>query len=908
MIILKKSCTFYPKSITYLNKLLRAYLWLGIVFSFFAASNLPAQGIWRQLGQDIDGEASGDNTGHSVSISADGQRVAIGAPANDDNGDLAGQVQIYELKGSSWMQLGGDIHGEAAGDFSGNSVSLSADGKRVAIGAPAFLSGQAGYVQVYEYNGHAWIQLGANIDGAASGDQNGWAVSLSADGQRVAIGAPTHKDENGNATGQVRVYQYNGKHWSQIGANMDGEATDDNSGWSVSLSANGQRVAIGAPGSSNRPSTNQVQVYEYNGSNWVQLGSDIEGKEEREQFGLSISLSSDGNRVAIGAPFSSANGFQTGRVEVYEYNGSNWVQIGAEIRGKTSREESGTSVSLSADGQQLAIGVPKTEQTKDGNGRGQVRLYEYNGNTWMPLGAFIDGEALGNNSGTSVSLSADGSRVAIGAPLNAANRQAGHVRVYEFDADPRAFAITRLILVNTEANIIGANRDLRELSAQDEIDLARYQDFGLNIRAEAQGNVGSVVFTGNGFSPNPKIENLAPYALGGDANGNFNNIKNQFQAGETLTITATPYEHANGQGRAGEAFTSVVRIVNTSENPAPRLFLVNANSNQDIRELSAQDEINLSAFEDIGLNIRAEAPGEVESIVFTGNGFSPNPKIENLAPYALGGDANGNFNNIKNQFQAGDILTITARPYTQNNGQGVAGNAATFQIRIKDESHTEFPRLALINTTNQQLIGPLQQATISASDLDKRGVVLQTQPAHTNLGLIRFQLNGEFAQAEGLAPYSLAGDANQSGEIFPLTQEPKVIDLLNLSGQNTLQALGEGINLTVSFSITGASPAKLKITGTDQPLPRTTKARVYPVPLEGRSIFVSFLEPVFGEVRYTIWDQEGHEVSRGSQVLMSDQQALEIKLPPRWEAKQGTFYLQVEGANFPPELHRLLKH
>ncbi|MDB4018889.1 hypothetical protein N9453_03430, partial [Aquiluna sp.] len=88
-----------------------------------------------QLGIDIDGEAAGDNSGHSVSLSSDGTRLAIGDRFNDANGGDSGRVRIYGWDGSDWVQLGSDIDGEAADDSSGYSVSLSSDGNRVAVGA-----------------------------------------------------------------------------------------------------------------------------------------------------------------------------------------------------------------------------------------------------------------------------------------------------------------------------------------------------------------------------------------------------------------------------------------------------------------------------------------------------------------------------------------------------------------------------------------------------------------------------------------------------------------------------------------------------------------------------------------------------------------------------------------------------
>ena len=84
---------------------------------------------------DIDGEAADDVSGWSVSLSSDGSVVAIGAIGNDGNGSNSGHVRVYAWDGSSWVQRGADINGEAAGDGSG-AVSLSSDGFVVAIGAP----------------------------------------------------------------------------------------------------------------------------------------------------------------------------------------------------------------------------------------------------------------------------------------------------------------------------------------------------------------------------------------------------------------------------------------------------------------------------------------------------------------------------------------------------------------------------------------------------------------------------------------------------------------------------------------------------------------------------------------------------------------------------------------------------
>ena len=134
--------------------------------------------------------------------------MAIGAPRNDDNGTDSGHVRIFENQGGTWIQIGEDINGEGVDDRSGTSVSLSSDGSIVAIGAPRNDDNGAdsGYVRIFENQGGTWTQIGEDINGEAAGDQSGASVSLSG---VLAIGA-SGNDDNGENSGHVRVYSLDG--------------------------------------------------------------------------------------------------------------------------------------------------------------------------------------------------------------------------------------------------------------------------------------------------------------------------------------------------------------------------------------------------------------------------------------------------------------------------------------------------------------------------------------------------------------------------------------------------------------------------------------------------------------------------------------------------------------------------
>jgi hypothetical protein len=213
---------------------------------------------WQKIGQDINGEGAGDWSGRSVSLSVDGSTVAIGAPYNDKYDSDSGQVAVYRIngEGSSWERLGQSMYGDIADDQFGLSISLSPDGNILAIGSPA--RGRKGYARVFSLtNGDdtddadTWKQIGQDMVSHIYGDYFGWSISLSDDGKTVAVGACKSDGINRNYDyiGSVSVYRMDesGTNWIQVGDGIDGMAEDDWSGYSVSLSADGNKVAIGSP-------------------------------------------------------------------------------------------------------------------------------------------------------------------------------------------------------------------------------------------------------------------------------------------------------------------------------------------------------------------------------------------------------------------------------------------------------------------------------------------------------------------------------------------------------------------------------------------------------------------------------------------------------------------------------------
>jgi hypothetical protein len=343
---------------------------------------------WGKLGNTIIGEADGDQFGTFISLSSNGTVIAIGSPNNSDNGLSSGSVRVYDLNQSQtqWIIRGGDIDGEANYNYSGASLSLSSDGNVVAIGATGYtdVNGTvSGHIRVYKWDltttPPSWQKLGNDIDVQNESSLFSTSVSLSSDGTIIAIGVPNSGDEP-TSTGKVSIYYLNGTQWARLGNDIVGENSIAPYGTTVSLSSDGTVVAIGNPfnDNSNGVRTGQVSIYKWNGTQWTIRGSVIDGEEMGELSGWSVSLSLDGNTVSFGAPYNNGNGPNSGEVRVYYWNQvqGDWVKRGIDIEGEDEDNSSGYSVALSSNGQVVAIGARRNTNL-GGTNSGQVRVYVY---------------------------------------------------------------------------------------------------------------------------------------------------------------------------------------------------------------------------------------------------------------------------------------------------------------------------------------------------------------------------------------------------------------------------------------------------------------------------------------------------------------------------------------------------
>jgi hypothetical protein len=322
---------------------------------------------------------------YSISMSSDGTIVALGVPFSSAVLPSAGFTQIYKLNNGSWEIMGNTIHGNE-NDRSGFSVSLSSNGTIIAIGGSYTNNSNRGTTRVYQFNSNTsyWDIIGDPINGLINNERSGYSVSLSSDGTTVAIGSPFAN----SSTGTVRIYQLTNTVWNILGDPINGVNANEYNGDSVSLSSDGTTVAIGAYGANSN--SGSARIYKWNNTtrSWGIIGDPINGTAN-EKNGDRVSLSSDGTTVAIVATGS-------GLTRMYNLNNGSWSVMGNPVNGSTTN---GGVLSLSSDG--TTVATTTSDVTN-------IMIYKWNGTHWNIMGNTIVAETGTGN----IILSSNGKTLA----------------------------------------------------------------------------------------------------------------------------------------------------------------------------------------------------------------------------------------------------------------------------------------------------------------------------------------------------------------------------------------------------------------------------------------------------------------------------------------------------------------
>ncbi len=328
-------------------------------------------GTWSQQGSKLvaTGTIGQAKLGVSVAISADGNTIIAGASGDNS---LRGAAWVFTRSGNTWTQQGGKLVGTGSVDDAtfGNAVSISADGNTAIVGGQDDNEVQ-GAVWVFTRSAGVWTQQGSKLVGTGSVGQagQGFSVAISADGNTVIEGGD---EDNGNF-GAAWVFTLSGGVWSQQGSKLfgagSGTGNRPDQGYAVSLSADGNTALVG--GVEDSDGIGAMWVYTRSGGVWSQQGNKLVGTGwliDAEQ-GNAVSLSADGNTAILGGSQDSGD---RGAMWVFTRSNGTWSQQGSKRVGTNyvgNAAESG-SVSLSADGTTVMEGG-----VQDNNATGAVWVF-----------------------------------------------------------------------------------------------------------------------------------------------------------------------------------------------------------------------------------------------------------------------------------------------------------------------------------------------------------------------------------------------------------------------------------------------------------------------------------------------------------------------------------------------------
>ncbi len=416
--------------------------------------------------------------GHSVAISGDGYTLAVGATGEDseteidvdnNNAENSGAVYVYLLREGSWefdsYLKSPTPHAE---DEFGHAIALNENGKTLAISANAEDNG--GSVYVFARGSSTWIQQGLlNPATLEAGDNFGVSLAISSEGDTLVIGADGEDseagadatDNNASGSGAAYVFSRDGEDvWSQQAMLKASNAeADDGFGAAVTISTQGTRLAVGAPGedsdatgingektSNLAAESGAVYIFSLNEDAWTEEDYlKASNTDAGDSFGSALSMNGIGSLLAVGAPLedSSATGVDgngddsvigSGAAYVFFLGDDGWSQQ-AYIKANNTQADAmfGAALSMNQIGDLLAIGAPSEsalatgvnavgEDNTDAPASGAVYLFSRSVLTWGQASYIKATNAgAGDLFGTYVNMSHGGENMVVGAPGEASS-------------------------------------------------------------------------------------------------------------------------------------------------------------------------------------------------------------------------------------------------------------------------------------------------------------------------------------------------------------------------------------------------------------------------------------------------------------------------------------------------------
>jgi len=341
-----------------------------------------------------------DQYGSVISISEDGNTAIIGASFGSSSvNSFNGTAYVFVRSGTTWTQQAKLVASDPEFfDNFGSSVSISADGNTALIGAvneDTSPNTANGAVYVFVRSGTTWTQQAKLLaSDAASGDNFGSSVSISANGNTAIIGSPFEDTSPNINNGAVYAFTRSDTTWTQRQKIVPEDAkSNDFFGKLVSISGDGSTFVV----SSN---IGFVYVYALSANTWRQQARLFSTENFLNyNFGSDISISEDGNTIAVGAYVTGSGGSfytlglgavaaavstESGGCHIFTRLNFDWTQKFRIVDTLLNSKNFGRAASISGDGTTLLLGIPTTDEN---NINGNANIYNLsNANKFRAIG------------------------------------------------------------------------------------------------------------------------------------------------------------------------------------------------------------------------------------------------------------------------------------------------------------------------------------------------------------------------------------------------------------------------------------------------------------------------------------------------------------------------------------------
>jgi len=391
------------------NTVAKGYLYIKN-FAGYKTITEPLQVVKRE---DV-----GFRVGRTVAVNADGSILASSQEISWEVGDAGfnmknyeGLTKVFTLQNGQYIPLGSEIKGEGVNDRLGYRISLSGDGKIIALATNhvmgCFSCTVAGdYVIVYAYDEalKTWVKKGDKIpfdgQGTGPGGVDIQSLDLNFDGSVLAVGN-AREPINGFASGAAFIFSFDevSRTWVKKGSTINPRTvglseSGTDFGAFVRLNKAGDRLVLNQPYSFfNYSKAGTVYAFEFVQGDWKLLGQPISGTQGFfSRFGKSVDMNDSGDQIVISENFEviSNTEIYLGKAHAYTYDAATkkWKLLGNQLRGpkitlaKSIDEwrftDENAKVSINGAGDQIALSLKVAETLEiNPNQKHFINVYNY---------------------------------------------------------------------------------------------------------------------------------------------------------------------------------------------------------------------------------------------------------------------------------------------------------------------------------------------------------------------------------------------------------------------------------------------------------------------------------------------------------------------------------------------------